>query len=170
MLGGVSACALAVAVDQRDEPEIFGAGGKVATHLAQVLRSCLREWPCFVDAAEYREQRRPSKVGRSRGEALAYLFECVQCLVGRTRAENERQVEPRRIRRGVTREPGVVELLLGGFGVLVVLHSHVRAVGEQAPQQPDPTRIATLLLQWQCRAAKLLGLSDAGRTVAAVDA
>jgi hypothetical protein len=41
-----------------------------------------------------------------------------------------------------------VKFLLGGFGVLVVLHSEVRAEGEHAPEQPGPPRIATLLLQW----------------------
>src|SRR4029450_11603889 len=75
-LRGVPTRPLSVAFHHRDELEIGGANAPcVASHFAQVLRSCLRQRPCFGDAAEYREQCRPSEVERSRRAALAHLLE-----------------------------------------------------------------------------------------------
>src|SRR5262245_25825492 len=131
-------------------------------------RSRFRERPCLVRSAEDREQHGPPEVRRAWRAALAYLFERPQCLVGRTRTENERPVEPGRPRGRVTGEPAVVELTLGRFGVLVITHSEVRAVCKDAPEQSEPPRVAALVLERQRSATDLIPVFDAGRTIAAV--
>ena len=83
------------------------------------------------------------------------LVERPQRLVRRARAEDERPVEPRRTRGRVTRDPGVVKRPLGGDEVLVVLHSEVRCICEEAPEQCEPPRVAALLLERQRRTAEL---------------
>ena len=62
-LGDVPACALQVAFDPRDQPEVpVGVPGGVAGHLAQVARPRLGERPRLVEAAEHREQHRPREI------------------------------------------------------------------------------------------------------------
>ena len=68
------------------------------------------------------------------------------------------QSSPAVIRGGVARDPGVVERPLGGDDMLVVLHSEVRCICEEAPEQCEPPRVAALLLERQRRAAELLRL------------
>ena len=63
-----------------------------------------------------------------------------------------------------------MERPLSGDEVLVVLHSEVRCVCEEAPEQCEPPRVAALLLERQRRAADLLRIRDGGRVVADVDA
>jgi hypothetical protein len=96
LFGHVSACALPIAFDRRNQREDrVRVPGGVAGHLAQVARPRLGERRRLVEAAEHREEHRPRAVLGTRGPPLGELVHHAHRVVDRPRAEDQRRLQLR---------------------------------------------------------------------------